>query len=460
VTPLLARGLGDAGDLLGLRVVLAHGLGDAGDLPVALPVVLFLAAGAVLLAAALADRAAPPTGAVPAGSPSSQARPPRPVRHSTPRPLPRLTAFADSRFTRAAVRSLALGGLLVVVVAGMLGPSSASVNPVPRTVFVLFWGLLVPVSLLCGPLWRVANPFRTLAAGLARVAGDPGNESARPLPAGVGVWPAAAQLAVFVWAGHNLALSAGAVLLLVLGLTAVQLLAANRYGPAWFRHGDPFEVTAELTARLSPLGRGDDGLLVLRSPRSSVRDLQAGTAGLAVVLTLLVAGRLSDFLLDTPPWHVWRAPLGTGGQVVVDTATLLVLTGLVGLAVTGLARRSRPLLAALVPVTAAYAIAHDAGVLLVEGQFAIIQLGDPLARGWDLLGLSGRFVPLEPVPAMAAALFVVLTLLLGHVAAVVVGRDQARLRYQPRVALAVQLPLRAFLVASVVISIGLRMTVG
>jgi hypothetical protein len=421
--------------------LLAHGLGDAGDLPVELPVVLFLAAGTVLLAAAGVQRL---------GAPGQPRR---------PRSLPRLTALADAAATRRVLQGLGLLGYGVVVLTAVLGPPPASANPAPRLLFVVFWGLLLPVSVLFGSVWRLANPFRTLAAVFARLAGDPEHRTARPLPAGIGVWPAAVQLAVFVWAAHNLALSAGPVLALVLGLTVVQVLAANRYGPAWFRHGDPFEVVAGVAASLSPLGRDADRGVVWRPIRQGAAQLRLD-AGVGVVLALVITAHLTDFVIDSPLWHTWRAPLSATGQVLFDSVTMV---GLGALAIGGVhlaTRRSRSLLPSFVPVAVGYAVAHDLGLLLVEGQFAVLQLNDPLGRGWDLLGLGGRYVPAEPIPAGVAAALVVLALLLGHVLGVVLGHDRARRRYPPRTAAAVQLPLRTVLVLSVVVAVWARLVVG
>jgi hypothetical protein len=423
--------------------LLAHGLGDAGDLPVELPVVLFAAAGIVLLAAWAVDRRHG-VGRAPAGRPD--------------RPLPRLTAVADAPATRLVLRLLTGAALALTVVAATTGPAEASANPAPRTVFVLFWGLLIPVSLLLGPVWRAVNPLRALAAGFARISGDPGWESARPLPEGVGVWPAVAQLAVFIWVEVAAAESAGPVLALLLGIVLVQVLAANRYGPAWFERGDPFEVVSTFVSTVSPLARDDRGVLVLRAPRRNARTFPA-LPGAAALLGLVIATHVTDFVLDSPLWHTMRAPLGRGGQTGVDTATLVGVALLSVGAIHWITRRARFLLAAVVPVAAGYAIAEDAGVLLVEGQFAIIQWNDPFGQGWNLLGLAGRFVPAEPVPAISVVLFVVAALVLGHVGGARIAGALTAERVSPRAARAVQLPLRTFLVVSVVLALFLRLTV-
>lgn len=421
-------------------LLLAHGLGDAGDLPVALPAVLFFAAGLVLLAAWLADRRRVPDDA------------------DEGRPLPRLTAFADSPVVRGLARTLTLAALAIAIVTAALGPSTAAQNPAPRLVFVVFWGLLIPISVVFGNVWRAVNPFRTLAAGLARLSGDPEWQSVEPLPERIGVWPAVVQLAVFIWAVLGLWERSGPVLMILLALTALQLLAANRYGPAWFDHGDPFELVAGLAASVSPLQRRSDGLLVLRAPSFAARRMRSD-AGVPAALALLIGGHLTDFVVDTPFVHELRGPYLRTGQLVVDTLVLVLLTAVTYLALRWVTRRGSFLLPAFVPVAAGYAMAHDFGVLIVEGQFAVIQLSDPLGRGWDLLGLSGRYVPAEPIPAMVASLVVVIALILGHIAAALLGRSLVPSRFSGRAVVAAQLPLRAFLVVSVVAAIAARLIV-
>src|SRR3546814_6707872 len=46
----------------------------------------------------------------------------------------------------------------------------------------------------------------------------------------------------------------------------------------------------------------------------------------------------------------------------------------------------RPLGLALVPLAAAWFIAHDITLLMAEGQNLIVLLPDPIGRGWDLFG--------------------------------------------------------------------------
>jgi hypothetical protein len=434
------------------ELLLAHGLGDAGDLPLPLPAVLYLCAGVVVAAAALtARREARATGA-------GDGLPERRDVPGAARRLPRLGRLVDHPVLRAVGRGLVLVAAAVVIWAAAAGPPEASLNPAPRLTYVVFWATLVPSALLLGHVWRAVNPWRTIADGIARLSGDPHDEAVEPLSPGVGVWPAAVQLAVFAYFQTMLADSASVLLLLLVGLTLVQVAAANRYGRVWFAHGDPFEVLTGIVARLAPLGRDGDGQLVWRRPGSGMAGLTR-TPGLLAVLAIVMGTQLHDFLLDTPLWHGWRGSVGSGLLPLVDGATLVGAMLLCGVAMHLAVRPAPYLVGAFVPVMAGYALAHDLGIVPVEGQFAFIQLSDPLARGWDLLGLSGRFVPLEPVDPTVIVLVIVGVLLAAHVAAVLLAHAFARQRHDVRVARAVQLPLRSVLVVSVVGVVAARLIV-
>lgn len=153
---------------------------------------------------------------------------------------------------------------LVFLLHLLLGPDDPDRNPAPGALYVLLWVGLVPASLLLGPVWRLVNPLRALHA-----LHPPRNP--RPLPAAVGIRPAAVGLLLFTWlelvAPDN---TSSVTLLTALAVhCGVQLAGAARHGERWFAHADPFEVYSSLLARLSPLGRRADGRLVLRSPSTA-----------------------------------------------------------------------------------------------------------------------------------------------------------------------------------------------
>ena len=93
------------------------------------------------------------------------------------------------------------------------------------------------------------------------LSGDPGQRSARPLPPGLGYWPAAAGLALFTWIElvYDRADEPLTVVLFVSVYSLAHLVAAARFGEAWFGRGDAFEVYSTLVGSFAPIGRRTDG---------------------------------------------------------------------------------------------------------------------------------------------------------------------------------------------------------
>jgi hypothetical protein len=72
----------------------------------------------------------------------------------------------------------------------------------------------------------------------------------------------------------------------------------------------------------------------------------------------------------------------------------------------------------LVPIALAYQIAHYYTVLIFNGQIAIVQLSDPLGRGWDLFGTAGYQVNNAVLGAAFVWYSQVALIVAGHVIAV------------------------------------------
>lgn len=372
------------------------------------------------------------------------------------RPLPRLTRLVDARRTRWTVR---LAGLVVTSYAalGLLGPDRAQ-NPTAGVVFVLVWVGVPLLSALVGPLWRQVSPLRTLHLLLSRAALTPADRGLRPLAPWVGLWPAAAGLLAFTWlelvAPDRATLP---VLRLAAALyVAVLLVGAVTWGARWFAAADPFEAWSSLAARVAPVGRRTDRRLGLRDPVAGL-DTTPVAPGLAVVVCVLLGSTAYDSASGHPGWA--RMLQESGHPVLLATLGLLGFVGFVGLTYagaaalagvgSGLAGRRLPdaFAPSLVPIALGYLVAHYLTLLVLEGQRTVILLSDPLVRGADWLGLSGRAVDVSITQHPAAVASVqVLAVVTGHVVGVVAAHDRALRVLPPRTALRGQLPLLAVMV--------------
>jgi hypothetical protein len=287
------------------------------------------------------------------------------------RPLPaRLTSVVDAPVTRWAVAVAALLFAAWVAVAAVFGPQDGR-NPLLGVFYVLLWVGLVALSLAMGPVWRALSPVRTLyrLTPLARRAAP------SAYPHRLGYWPAVLGLFSFVWlelASPDPGSLAAVKIWLVLYL-AVTFAGTLVFGTRWCARADPFEVYGVAASRLSPLRRNPDGRMAIGNPFD----------------------------------HLPSMPVRPG---------------------TVAARRELPGLMAhsLIPIVIGYVFAHYLTYLVERGQQTVIQLADPLGRGWNPLGRSHSQVSyaLSMHPTVLATLKVCFVLA-GHIAGVVAAHDRA-----------------------------------
>ena len=79
----------------------------------------------------------------------------------------------------------------------------------------------------------------------------------------------------------------------------------------------------------------------------------------------------------------------------------------------------------LVPIAFVYVVAHYFSLLVVQGQFAVPLLSDPLGRGWDLFGTADVVPDLTVLSPNTVWYVQTGALVVGHVAGLTVAHDRA-----------------------------------
>jgi hypothetical protein len=418
-----------------------HGIGGRGDLPVPLWLAVYSAGAAVAVSffalAAFWYR-------------------PR-FEQSSGTTLARLTAIVDARLTRWLLKAIGLAALALLLGSAWFGSTEPSLNPAPTWLYVWIWVGIIPLSLLFGPVWRLANPLRTLAKAIPRT-------SYRQLPRGIAYWPAVGGLAGFLWL--ELVYPDGSepltVALAVTAYAIMNVAAGIVYGPRWFAIGDSFEVYAEVLAKLSPFGRNDQHQLVLRNPLAGLATIpqQPGVVGL---LCLLLGSTAFDGISRWSAWTNLTGQLSHTGHLTVYTVGLAtavaVVSGLFLLAArsTGTAN-IRPgavgnaglpgaFVHSLVPIAIGYAVAHYFSFALFQGQEGVLLASDPFDRGWDLLGTNGTQIDYAFLGTGLIAAVQIGAIVLGHVLGVVAAHDRAAQLFRRRQLRRAQYPMLAAMVA-------------
>jgi hypothetical protein len=419
--------------------VLAHGLGGRTDLP--LDAVAAIAGGGAAVAASFLAL-------------TVAWKRPR-LRPDGGRPLPAgLARVLDSPALTAAGRALALAAAVLVVVVAFFGPPGDTANLAPWALYVTFWVGLVPASVLLGPVWGRVNPLRTVHAAVARLTGT-GAQGRRALPARLGYWPAAAWLTAFVWLelvapGRSDPRLVG---VLILAYAVVNVALALLYGREWFTRGDGFEAYSGLLARLCPLGRRGDGVLVLRTPLTGIAR-GAAEPGLAAAACVLIGSTGFDGITRTT---FWRDNVDPGG-IAAGTLGLAACVGAVSAVYVGATRISAALTggdprqvtgrfaATLLPIALGYTLAHYFSFLVLEGQMTFILASDPFGTGLNLLGSTGNRVDHDLAGPTLTAQVQVNAIVLGHIAATIAAHDLALRSGPPGRAFRGQVPIAVVMV--------------
>ncbi len=411
-----------------MTLILAHGIGGRSDLPVPLWLALYGGAAAVIVSFAA-------LGAF--------WREPRLMGPAAGVALPEgLRNALDARATRTFLRALGLLLWGATLVAAALGASDSAGNPAPTWLYVWFWVGLLPASLLVGPLWRLMNPLRSIAAGVFLLSGDPGQRGVHPLPPGLGYWPAAAGLALFTWIElvFDRADEPLTVVVFVSAYSLVHLVAAVRFGEAWFGRGDAFEVYSTLVGSLAPIGRRSDGALVVRNPFDGLVAIDRAPGTLAVVCVLL-GSTAFDGLTRTQLWADLTVGRSVLAATLIGSVGLGLAIGFVGITYRGAmwvaARRvaggsrytsddlGRQFAHSLVPIAIGYTIAHYFSLFVFQGQAGYILASDPLAAGLDRYGTATWQIDYTVVSTRGIAQVQVGAIVAGHVAGVVAAHDRA-----------------------------------
>ena len=427
---------------LGSVWLIAHGIVGRADLPI--PVALFAAAAAAVLVVSFVALAA------------GWSRPR--LETVRERALVRIPLVIEVLLGAAGVFVFA-----VVVYAGLAGTDTQQQNLAPTAVYVGFWVGIPFLSLLFGDVFRLLSPWRALGRLTgwlaARVGGDAMPEPL-PYPERLGHWPAA--LGIFAFAICELAWAAardpGPLAVLMLIYLAIQLVGMSLYGvEAWTRRGDAFGVWFGLIARLAPIGRRADGRLVLRPPIVGTTALRA-VAGTTAVLLVGIGSTAFDGAREGPLFNGLVTDLQDGftglglskglglelAFVIGLLISVLVVSAIWSAGVAGMPRSGlrlsrvelgRRFAHTLIPIAAAYLVAHYFSLLAYNGQDLWRLLSDPLGDGSDLFGGAGSGVDYSVISATGIWYVQVAALVTGHVAALVLAHDRALAVYgSPRAA--------------------------
>jgi len=360
-----------------------------------------------------------------------------------------------SRVLEATAKLIGLFLFGVVLFAAWRGNTNFAVNISGDAFLIWFWVGLQFVSAVFGDVWRAFNPYFTIADSAAWVKSRVTQAEISSVDHGEGsLWPAAIAIFAYLW--YELAYHAAAAprsIGVFLTLYSIVMLAgASRYGRGWVRTSDGFAVLFSKLSAMAIFHLDDDRRLRIRPPLAGIATLTPVRGMVPFIVVVLGSTTFDGFTRSSIWFDISKNRLGWG-LTAVHTLGLLAVVLIVGLAyvfainlmatVTGESTEelSGAFGPTLVPIAAAYAVAHYFSLLVLDGQRMFIQISDPFGRGWDLFGTKDYAIDWLLVSPSVIAWVQTLAIAIGHVLAVAAAHDRAISRYPHDVAVRSQYPM-------------------
>ena len=376
--------------------------------------------------------------------------------------------------------------LAALLAAGILGSRDPLKNPLPLTIWTVWWVGIALLHAVIGNIWALINPWIGPYRLLDRLTGGWLSKAQLPYPHWLGYFPAILFFAGFAWFElvypapddpERLAIAVGCYWLAA--FAGMLLFGYER----WAGRAEPFSIFFRLIAGLSPVvvgpAHGGRCAVALALPAAALLDRPPRSLSGTFVVLLTLSAVSFDGLSKTFWWLALGDinPLEFPGRSAVmarNTVGLVLTFGVVTVGYTAaigigamLAGQREPLkpalgafVYALLPISLAFHFSHYLTALLVDGQYAVIAASEPFGTGQDLLGLADAHVTTSFLNTYSGvrAIWNVQTaaIVLGHVAAVLLAHALALRRCGERRAAALsQAPLAILMVLYTVFGLWL-----
>ncbi len=346
----------------------------------------------------------------------------------------------------------------LAIYAGFEGTTAPDRNIALTLLFVTAWLGFPLLGVVFGNVFAAFNPWNAIAAPIGSAWRRLSGNAPRHLeyPQRLGRWPAAVGLVAFVWlelvygqgSGVSVGVSPEAVARAGLAYSIYTLAMTAVFSRrVWFRNGEIFSVYFGMFASAGKL-EFRDGILGSRRFLSGTSKWVIGPGSVALVIasigTTTFDGAQEGVFKGGVQWWLDRlSDFGFGATastrlasttflvISIGIVSLIYLLGIRGMGTVAGAPDRRTLWRGfghvLIPIAFAYLFAHYFSLFFFQeqAQFTYL-LSDPLGTGsTDIFGTAGNGINYGAIGSELVWYVQVATLVLGHVAGLVLAHDRA-----------------------------------
>jgi hypothetical protein len=347
----------------------------------------------------------------------------------------------SSSYFRIFVRIVSWLFAALIVVSATIGTTDPLMNLAPTFVWIVWWVGLGFAVIAFGNFWPWLDPwastFDVIDATAKRLGCVNGIALNWHWPKWLGAWPAVFLLLAWSWTEvvYPVASNPRKLGVMILGWTAMSLVGMLCFGKhQWQKHVDVFALYFASLGRVSLLRVDQRPLLISGHVAFVIAMLSTVLfdglrGGVAWAIFESYLKKLVPSMMDVNGYFV-----GTVGLVAVWVSFLVlyVLVCAVCARLLGTEKHThlfnQQLAYTLIPIAAAYNVAHNFSNLVIQGQTFLQLLSDPLGRQWDLFGTAKLYPNIGIIDAKVTWFVAVFAIVIGHVISIWLSHRVA-LRY-------------------------------
>lgn len=366
-------------------------------------------------------------------------------------------------FLTIIVRAIVAFMFILVVVAGLFGSQSPNESIVPVLFWIIFYLGTTYLSIIFGNFFENINPFISFAKILSF-------KEKIKYPQKLSYIPALLYFFFIIWlelASNGLGVKPRFLAELLIAYAVTTVGGSFVFGyKNWFKYADFFTVFFSTISKISPLKIKDNKIQL----KFQMTD-EAKNISLLFLIMFALSSTAFDGFRQTKTWVIFFGGLeyliSSVFKIIPQTNAIetvaLLISPLVFLYLYLLAIYFMKILFrtnysvmdlalkfsfSLIPIAAAYNIAHYFTLLFIQGQSIISQISDPFNLGWNIFGTINYKVNIALLGASTIWNVEVAVIIIGHIAAVYFAHLKAQEIYmQNKKAIMSQIPMLLLMIS-------------